>query len=202
VYTSMPAARQAEAMRFLNTRVFTTPTYLVRPEIGSRIEAGGMITRINGAQMRVLTNVLADDRMNRLLEQEALDPRNAYALATMLDDLRRGLWAEVYSASPDADAFRRELQSGFLGLIDRKLNPPGGGAAAAGPAPAAAVAGCPLAPARHACDAARRRAPRHSAHHGSADSPAPAGGRGADRPHPGPGGMRNRVREGVRASGR
>jgi len=124
VYTAIPRARQQEAMRFLNEEVFRTPTYLIRPDIAARIEAGGMINRINGAQTRVLTNVLNDGRMNRLLEQEALNPNGAYALAAMLDDLRRGIWAELQAASPDADAYRRELQSDFLDIFDTKLNPP------------------------------------------------------------------------------
>ena len=125
VYTAMPRARQKEAMQFLNQEVFRTPAYLIQPEIASRIEAGGMVTRINGAQSRVLNNVLNDGRMNRLLEQEELNPRGAYPLAEMLDDLRRGIWAEVYGGgAPDADVYRRELQSDFLAVIDRKLNPP------------------------------------------------------------------------------
>jgi hypothetical protein len=123
VYTALPRARQAEAMRFLNDEVFSTPTYLIRPEIASRIEAGGMINRINGAQSGVLGNVLDDGRMNRLLEQEAMNRQNAYSLASMLDDLRRGIWSEVYSRSP-ADAYRRELQSDFLTQMNGKLNPP------------------------------------------------------------------------------
>jgi hypothetical protein len=124
VYTAMPRARQAEAMRFLNESVFRTPAYLIRPEIGARIEAGGMINRINSAQTRVLNNVLDDGRLNRLLEQEAINERGAYPLAAMLDDLRRGIWAEIHAARPNADAYRRELQSDFLMAIDRKLNPP------------------------------------------------------------------------------
>src|SRR5687768_4500765 len=72
VFTPLPRARQAEAVRFLNENVFRTPTYLIRPEIASRIESGGMIGRINNAQTRVLTNLLNDGRMNRLLEQEAM----------------------------------------------------------------------------------------------------------------------------------
>ncbi|HEX2091632.1 MAG TPA: zinc-dependent metalloprotease, partial [Longimicrobiaceae bacterium] len=130
VYTSLPRERQAEAIRFLNQNVFRTPAYLIRPEIASRIEAGGMITRINGAQSRVLNSLLDDSRMNRLLEQEALNRQRAYPLAAMLDDLRRGIWSEVYDARPVADAYRRELQSDFLSQIDRKLNPPATPAAA------------------------------------------------------------------------
>lgn len=129
VYTAMPRARQAEAVKFINESVFRTPAYLIRPDIASRIEAGGMITRINNAQSRVLTSLLDDGRMNRLLEQEAISERTAYPLAVLLDDLRRGIWAEIYAGSPNADAFRRELQSDFLATIDRKLNPPPAAAA-------------------------------------------------------------------------
>ena len=46
-------------------------------------------------------------------------------LSAMLDDVRRGIWAEIYSSSPRADAFRRELQSDFLATIDGKLESSG-----------------------------------------------------------------------------
>jgi hypothetical protein len=134
VYVAMPRARQAEAVRFLNQSVFRTPTYLIRPDLASRIEASGMINRINNAQSRVLGTLLDDGRMVRLLEQEAIAKTKgeAYPLATMLDDVRRGIWSEIYDARPMADAYRRELQSDFLGQIDRKLNPP---ATPTGPTP-------------------------------------------------------------------
>ncbi|MFN2567801.1 MAG: zinc-dependent metalloprotease, partial [Gemmatimonadaceae bacterium] len=126
VYTPVTRARQAEAVRFINENVFRTPTYLVRPEIASRIEAGGMITRINNAQMRVMNTLLDDGRMNRLLEQEALAQNKAdvYTLTSMLDDVRRGVWEELSSPRPVIDAYRRELQMDYLALIERKLNPP------------------------------------------------------------------------------
>jgi hypothetical protein len=124
VYVALPRARQAEAVRFLNENVFRTPTYLIRPELASRIEAGGMIDRINGGQSRVLNSLLDDGRLNRLLEQEALNPSGAYALSSMLDDVREGLWSELSAGSPVIDAYRRELQMDYLTLINRKLNPP------------------------------------------------------------------------------
>jgi hypothetical protein len=125
VYTAFPRARQADAVRFINQNVFRTPTYLIRPEIGARIEAGGMVNRVNGAQARVLNNLLDDGRMNRLLEQEGVATSRAsvYTLAAMLDDVRRGVWEEL-AAGRAIDVFRRELQNDFLALIDRKLNPP------------------------------------------------------------------------------
>ena len=126
VYTPLSRARQAEAMRFLNESVFQTPTYLIQPDIARRIEAGGMITRITNAQARVLTSVLNDGRLNRLLENEALAPTkaSAYSLASMLDDLKRGIWTELPQSRVTIDPYRRTLQNEFLTQIDRKLNPP------------------------------------------------------------------------------
>ena len=121
----MSRARQVEAVRFLNENVFRTPTYLIRPELAARFEAGGMVTRISGAQTRVLNNLFSDQRLNSLLEQEgtARDRSQVYTLASMLDDVRRGIWSEL-AAGQAIDVFRRELQNDYLTLVDRKLNPP------------------------------------------------------------------------------
>jgi hypothetical protein len=125
VYVVLPKSRQQDAVRFLNENVFRTPAYLVRPELASRIEAGGMIARVNGAQTRVLTTLFDDGRMNRLIEGEAVatNKGDAYTLSEMLDDVRRGIWSEIY-AGRSIDAFRRELQMDLLTQIGNKLNPP------------------------------------------------------------------------------
>lgn len=127
VYVALSKTRQAAAVRFLNDSVFKTPSYLIKTEIAARIEANGMLTRIGNAQNRVLNSLLNDGRMNRLLEGEALaqgNRQNVYTLADMLDDVRKGIWSEISTASPDADPYRRQLQNEFLTIIDRKLNPP------------------------------------------------------------------------------
>ena len=124
VYVALPKARQTEAVKFINDNVFKTPTWLIRSEMASRFEAGGMINRINNAQARVLTSMLDDGRMNRLLEGEALASNKSavYTLSGLLDDVRRGVWSEIY-AGQSIDAFRRELQSDYLTQIERKLHP-------------------------------------------------------------------------------
>jgi hypothetical protein len=133
VYTPLSRARQVDAVRFINDNVFRTPRFLIRPEIGRRIEADGMITRIDNAQGRVLTALFDDGRMNRLLNNEALttNPHDAYSLADMLDDVRHGVWSELSDAHVSIDPYRRALQDNYLSQIDRKLNAP---AAAATPA--------------------------------------------------------------------
>lgn len=142
VYVAMSKARQSEAVAFINDQVFQTPMYLIKPEIAARIEALGMITRINNAQTRVLTALLNDGRLNRLLEGEAIatNKSSVYTLSGLLDDLRRGIFSEIYSGQ-SIDAFRRELQSDYLTQIERKFAPPapaagGGGGGGFGGAPA------------------------------------------------------------------
>jgi len=126
VYTPLSRARQQEAMRFINDNVFQTPSYLIQPAIARRIEAGGMITRITNAQARVLTGLLNDGRLNRLIENEALatNKGDAYSLASMLDDLRRGVWTELAQSRVTIDPYRRTLQNQFLAQLNAKLNPP------------------------------------------------------------------------------
>src|SRR6185437_2984679 len=126
VYTPLSKARQIEAMRFLNENVFQTPTFLIQPEIARRIEAGGMITRITNAQTRVLNGLLNDQRLNRLIENEALasNKQDAYSLAAMLGDLKRGVWTELDRSQVTIDPYRRTLQNQYLSLVNTKLNPP------------------------------------------------------------------------------
>ena len=51
----------------------------------------------------------------------------------MLDDLKRGVWSELYGTRVTIDPYRRTLQNQFLSQFDAKINPP---AAPATPAPA------------------------------------------------------------------
>ncbi|MEO9036482.1 MAG: zinc-dependent metalloprotease [Gemmatimonadaceae bacterium] len=131
VYVALPKARQRAAMKFLNDSVFKTPKYLIRPDIASRLEPGGMLSRIGGAQARVLSQVLVDQRMNFLIEGEAdaTNKNDVYTLPEMLTDLQRGIWSELSTSSPKIDAYRRQLQDAYITQINAKLNPPAAQAA-------------------------------------------------------------------------
>jgi Met-zincin/Domain of unknown function (DUF5117)/Domain of unknown function (DUF5118) len=123
VYTPLSKARQVEAVKFLNEQVFRTPGYLIRPDIAARIEATGMLNRVGNAQNRVLTAVFADARLNRLVEQPAMN-KGAYTLVEMADEVQHGVWSELWTAAPTIDAYRRQLQNNYLRMMDGKLNPP------------------------------------------------------------------------------
>jgi hypothetical protein len=134
VFEALSKSRQHAAMKFLNDSVFRTPEYLIKPEISARVEAGGMLRRIGGAQDRVLSAIMQDSRLNALLEGEATAKNTAevYSLGDMLDELQHGIWSEAYAGGQKTDPYRRALQSQYLANIDAKLNDERTGAAAAG----------------------------------------------------------------------
>ena len=120
-FTTIPRATQAEALAFLNDHAFTTPMFLVDPEILRRIEPAGALDRIRTGQARVLRSLLNAGRIRRLVEQEAIDG-DAYAATDFLAELRAGLWAELEAPDVHVDAWRRNVQRVYLELIDGQLN--------------------------------------------------------------------------------
>src|SRR5690606_34872333 len=83
------------------------------------------LTRVGRAQSRLLSSLLSNARLGRMMEFEALaaQPSRVYSPADLLTDVRRGLWSELRAGSVSIDAFRRNLQRSYLDEADRKLNP-------------------------------------------------------------------------------
>jgi hypothetical protein len=134
-YTPLSRERQQRAVRFLVDSAFETPTWLLVPEITQRIEVEGALRRINGAQAPILSTLLNNRRMERMIEYEAVatDRAAVYSLANMLSDVRNGLWRELGGRRVVVDPFRRELQRSYLAIVAPKINPPAGAAPALSP---------------------------------------------------------------------
>jgi hypothetical protein len=125
VFTPVPRARQKAAVAFLNANAFTTPDYLLTPSLLRKFEAQGAIDRVGAAQRRVLTVLLDNTRLQRVVELEAMAPSRAdvYPLGEMLGDVRRGVWGEIYRGAM-IDPYRRRLQTTYLEAMASKINPP------------------------------------------------------------------------------
>ncbi len=121
-FEPLPRARQQEATRFLNTHAFATPSFLIDPAILRRIEPAGALERIRASQQAVLTALLSEPRIARLVEQEAIDAAAAYRPTDFLADVRRGIWSELARPSVQVDAYRRNLQRAYLEVMGDKLN--------------------------------------------------------------------------------
>ncbi len=122
-FTPLSAARQREAVKFLNDNAFKTPTFFLDQAILRRIEPEGSVARINQAQRGLITGLLNDDRMARLVEFEAMGkPGESYPLSEMLADMRTGIFSELNSGSVNIDVFRRTLQRSYVEAVKAKLS--------------------------------------------------------------------------------
>jgi len=123
VHTPVPAERQREAMAYIIEEGFSTPDYLIDPEILRRIESTGSVDRIVRGQRQLLTMLLDDSRMKRLTENEVIsnNPGDLYTLDDMIDDLRNGVWRELEQRPVAIDVYRRNLQRNFVEIVKIKL---------------------------------------------------------------------------------
>ncbi|HEY5617183.1 MAG TPA: zinc-dependent metalloprotease, partial [Vicinamibacterales bacterium] len=125
-FTPVPRARQAEALKFLLANAFATPSFLIKPELLRRMEPAGALNRVRNAQNAVMNSLMQTARLERLIEQAALDGTAAYAPVQFLTDLRRGVWSGLATPARAIDAIRRNVQTVYLDTFDNRLN---GGAA-------------------------------------------------------------------------
>ncbi|WP_296623480.1 zinc-dependent metalloprotease [Marivirga sp.] len=120
VYEHVPAAIQSGAVAFLNDHAFTNHKWLLNKEILQRIEDDGAIERVKSLQVRALSSLLDEDRILRMVENESLNGSDAYTVLDMLEDIRTGIFSELYKGQA-VDAYRRNLQRAFVELASNQI---------------------------------------------------------------------------------
>jgi hypothetical protein len=121
-FTPVPRVRQAEAVKFLLDNAFQTPQFMVKPEIIRLMSPTGGIARVRTAQNSVMNSLLQTARLDRLIEQTAVDGAAAYAPVQFLADVRAGIWNELRTPANAIDPLRRNTQRIYLDTIDNRLN--------------------------------------------------------------------------------
>ncbi|MEL7146890.1 MAG: zinc-dependent metalloprotease [Bacteroidota bacterium] len=121
VYTHVPKAKQKEALQFLQNQLFSTPDWLIQPEISNKVEHTGIVERMRRTQVRTLYNLMDFGRMARMIENEAVNGSEAYSLIEMMTDLRRGLWSEL-GRGRKIDTYRRNLQRAYVERMEFIMN--------------------------------------------------------------------------------
>ncbi|MCL5130116.1 MULTISPECIES: zinc-dependent metalloprotease [unclassified Algibacter] len=116
VYSHVDKDRQKESLLFINDQLFKTPEWLISPEINNKLQASGIIERINALQTRTLNSILSTSRMERMIENESLNGNKAYKLTSMMSDLRKGVWKELYTGK-NIDTYKRNLQRAHVSRL-------------------------------------------------------------------------------------
>ncbi len=121
-FVIVPRNKQTEAVQFLLNNAFQAPMFMIRPEILRRIQATGVVDRVRTAQNSIMGSLLQAARLDRMVEQLAIDGPAAYSPIAFLTELRRGVWAELDKPAAPIDIYRRNLHRSYLSTVDNRLN--------------------------------------------------------------------------------
>jgi hypothetical protein len=121
VYEFTAKAKQKEAMAWLQSNVFTTPTWLIQKNVNGLTGVDPMST-ISSLQSRALSSVTSANTINKLLRAESEIGNSAYTLNEMMTDLRKNIFSELDRKAP-VDMYRRQLQKIFTERIISLVKP-------------------------------------------------------------------------------
>ncbi|MEJ2882479.1 zinc-dependent metalloprotease [Pedobacter sp. GR22-6] len=112
IFEYVPYDRQKEAMKFLKENVLYTPEWLLDQDIMSKTGTNGIMW-IGIFQSQVLNRLQGADILNKLLTAETSKTQKSYQATEFLDDLKMGVWEELYTNKP-IDIYRRNLQKTYI----------------------------------------------------------------------------------------
>jgi hypothetical protein len=126
VYQRNPAAKQKEAMAFLDRELFKTPSWLLDKNILglTGIDPTYVITLM---QLPVVGRILDNANLKKLIIAEAIDGADAYKITDLLTDLTGSIFSELKTGD-QIDIYRRNLQKNYVNILINLIS--GEGAAA------------------------------------------------------------------------
>jgi len=122
VFRPVPKAEQAAAVHFLVTDGLHTPHAFLDPNLVDRIYPDGNVVRVTGRENGIVNSLLADDRVNRMLDNEAMNGAKAYTVSDLASDLQNGAFDELAEKHVSISVYRRALQLQYLTTVDSRIN--------------------------------------------------------------------------------
>ena len=123
VYEPTPKAIQKDAVAFLNSQLFETPTWLLNKDILNKFSNPATTETVATTQANVLNSLLSSQRLFRMATSSMrFGASNTYGADEMISDVKNGVWSELKTRKP-IDAFRRNLQKTYVEAMINLINP-------------------------------------------------------------------------------
>lgn len=125
-YQHVPKKKQQEAVKYLIEEVFNTPAWLFKNDIYTKsypikespignMEYGALVYS-KSLQSYFFYDLLRDERLSRMLENEAANGTKAYTVSELMRDMHQGLFAKTIKGQA-LDIFERNSQKGFIDAL-------------------------------------------------------------------------------------
>jgi len=128
----LPAARQRQAMKLLETGIFSVDAFRFKPEFLSRLTSDRFDGPMNAdpsptqwvlrTQIQVLAQLLNPAVAQRILDtpEKLANPKEAFRLSELYDGLQTSIWSELKSGR-DVSVMRRNLQREHLRQLSAQV---------------------------------------------------------------------------------
>lgn len=113
VFEPVPYQQQKAAMKFLDSYLWNIPAWMIN-DTTYRVTGSTAEPYYGSAQFGALSRLLGSGTLSNFIKDEnRYKDRKVYTCSEFLDDLRKGIWTELYSHKP-IDITRRNLQRTYL----------------------------------------------------------------------------------------
>ena len=130
VYERTPAAVQREAIAFLDKQLFTTPKWIVEPQVMNQI-GDNPVAVVSKLQEPTINRLISTTTLNKVISSEALEGEKGYKATDLFSDLNNAIFREV-KKNQAIDIYRRNLQKMYVErLISLVVPPPASAGASA-----------------------------------------------------------------------
>jgi hypothetical protein len=122
VFDSYPMARQQEALDFLKDNAFKLPEFWRNEDVLQRIGYETYLETVTGFGDRTLNQLMSPERIAHIVEKRA-GGLEMYDPVKLFSEVRGSLFEEAGHKGTDVSAYRRHLQSSFVNMMIKSLEP-------------------------------------------------------------------------------
>ncbi|TMM31964.1 DUF5117 domain-containing protein [Polaribacter aestuariivivens] len=120
IYVPVAKDVQKESMNWLQKNVFETQSWLLDKNILNKVDETGYTSKLSRYQNRILSSILNYRTLDRMIEADVIE-KNNYTALSMIEDLRKGIFSEIYSTK-NVDLQKRNLQKYFVERMNALMN--------------------------------------------------------------------------------
>jgi hypothetical protein len=121
VVTPTSTEKQKQAIAFFNRELFTTPYWILDPNITSLVGEPKQPDFVEDLQAQALNKLLDIKKIDQLLANERQFPKQAFPVDDYIRDVHQSIWKELKLSSPKMDSYRRNLQKAYIGSVQNIL---------------------------------------------------------------------------------
>ena len=117
-YVPVAKEKQLAAVQFLADEIFTTPMWLVAPDMLNKFQLPFTRNYVEDIQTRAVSLSLSPSKIMQMLDlTRRFGPEKTLPVAEMLPVMRNAVWVGLHNSKVTIDAYHRNMQKAYVGSL-------------------------------------------------------------------------------------